>query len=119
MWKTPSRFWAQISPFTHNLPSETAEIHCTAVDLPLFRKPHLEGVQSTSTTSRRRLCRVPDEPLRSTPRGLTVLEGAMQAAEEVLVMRQLMDRYLRPRASLPAEAARREAHHPTYICLCL
>jgi hypothetical protein len=41
MWKTPDRFWAQISPFTRILPSETAEIHCTAVDLLLFRKPYL------------------------------------------------------------------------------
>jgi len=46
MWKTPDRFWAQISPFTHILPSETAKIHCTAVELPLFRKPQVIAIAS-------------------------------------------------------------------------
>jgi hypothetical protein len=53
MWKTPDRFWAQISPFTHILPSETAEIHCTAVDLALFRKPDVgeQGAAALLLTS--------------------------------------------------------------------
>jgi hypothetical protein len=43
MWKTPGRFWAQISPFAHILPPKTAEIHCSAVDLVLFRKPQIQS----------------------------------------------------------------------------
>jgi hypothetical protein len=44
MWKTPGCFWAQIGPFTHILQPKTADIHCAAVDLPLFRKPYLAMV---------------------------------------------------------------------------
>jgi len=41
MWKTPNRFWAQIGPFEHILASTRGEIHCTAEDLALFRKPYV------------------------------------------------------------------------------
>jgi hypothetical protein len=41
MWKTPGHFWAQIGPFPHILAPKTAEIHCTAVYLALFRKPYV------------------------------------------------------------------------------
>jgi len=45
MWKTPGRFWAQIGPFAHILPSKTAGIHCAAVGLDLFRRP--QGVTTS------------------------------------------------------------------------
>jgi len=41
MWKTPGRFWAQISPFAHILPPKTAEIHCSAMEMALFSKPEV------------------------------------------------------------------------------
>jgi hypothetical protein len=41
MWKSPGRFWAQISPFKHILESKIPDIHFAAMDLALLRKPYL------------------------------------------------------------------------------
>jgi hypothetical protein len=41
MWKTQGSVWAQNGPFMHILPPKTADIHCAAMDLTLFRKPEL------------------------------------------------------------------------------
>ena len=50
MWKTPDRFWAQIGPFEHILALKRGEIHCTAVDLALFRKPFVADMRRIAVT---------------------------------------------------------------------
>ena len=41
LWKTLGGFWAQMDPFAYILPPETAQIHCGATGLALFRRPEL------------------------------------------------------------------------------
>jgi hypothetical protein len=48
MWKTRSRVWAQIGPFTYILPPKTADIYCSAVDFALFRKPYLANTSRSA-----------------------------------------------------------------------
>ncbi len=59
MWKTRSRVWAQIGPFTYILPPKTADIHCSAVDFALFRKPYVSLNRLAVTTH----CSAPSSPL--------------------------------------------------------
>jgi hypothetical protein len=40
MWKTLGGFWAQMALFAYILPPETAQIHCGAAGLALFRRPN-------------------------------------------------------------------------------
>ena len=42
MWKTLGSFWAQMVPFAYILLPETAQIHCSATGLALFRRPYIE-----------------------------------------------------------------------------
>jgi hypothetical protein len=41
MRKTLGGFWAQMDPFAYILPPETAQIHCAATGLALFRMPQV------------------------------------------------------------------------------
>jgi hypothetical protein len=42
MWKTLGGFWANLRPLGNILPSKNAQIHCGAVGLFFFRKPHVD-----------------------------------------------------------------------------
>ena len=48
MWKTLGGFWAQMALFAYILPPETAQIHCGAAGLALFRRPYITSLRTTA-----------------------------------------------------------------------